>query len=75
MVAVWDVIAWELPTATARASTPVASTYAAASAGSVRTPGVCAPPLPPIAPSSASTHIPRSWSSPATSRVRATFSA
>ena len=33
-----SVIACELPTATARASTPVAATKAAASSGSVRTP-------------------------------------
>ena len=38
--AVRSVIACELPTATARASTPVASTNAAASSGSVRAPGL-----------------------------------
>ena len=38
----------------------VAATNAAASCGSVRTPGACAPSLPPIAPSSLSTHRP--WS-------------
>ena len=51
-------LAREAGTATARPSTPVPATNAAASPGSVRTPGVCAPPLPPIAPSSASTHTP-----------------
>ena len=51
-------IACLLPTATARASTEVAATNAAAWAGSVRTPGACALPFPPISPSSASIHNP-----------------
>ena len=49
--AVRVVIACELPTATASASTPVVATKATASAGSVRTPGAwalcAAPALPP----------------------------
>ena len=49
-----SVMACELPTATASASTPVAATNSAASPGSVRTPGACAPSLPPTSPSSAS---------------------
>ena len=53
--AVRSVIACEEPTATASASTPVSATNARASAGSVRTPGACAPSLPPISPSSPST--------------------
>ena len=68
-------MACELPTATARPSTPVAATKAAASSGSVRTPGACAPSLPPISPSSASTHTPASWARATTSRVAATLSA
>jgi len=53
--AVREVIACELPTATASASTWVASTNATASSGSVRTWGAWAPSLPPTSPSSAST--------------------
>ncbi len=49
-----SVMACELPTATASASTPVAATNSAASTGSVRTPGACAPSFPPTSPSSAS---------------------
>ena len=45
--AVRSVIACDEPTATASASTPVAATKSRASAGSVRTPGACAPSLPP----------------------------
>ena len=37
------------------------ATKAAASSGSVRTPGACTPSLPPISPSSASTQTPRAW--------------
>ena len=64
----------DVPTATARESTPVAATNAAASAGSVRTPGACTPSLPPTSPSSASTTTPRPWQCSTTARVAATFS-
>src|SRR5690606_29217286 len=72
--AVRSVIACELPTATASRSTPVASANRAASSGSVRTPGACAPSLPPISPISASTTAPAAWPSATTRRVSATFS-
>ena len=75
-----SVMACELPTATARASTPVAVTNSRASSGSVRAPGACAdsgawPSLPPTLPSSASSHSPRPWAQSAASRVAWTFSA
>ena len=69
------IIACELPTATASASTPVAAVNLAASAGSVRAPGACTPSLPPISPSSASTHTSRSWHQAATRAVAATLPA
>ena len=56
--AVRSVIACELPTATARASTPVSRAKASASRGLVRAPGAWTPSLPPISPSSASTLAP-----------------
>ena len=67
-------IACEEPTATASASTPVAATKAAASPGSVRTPGAWAPSLPPTSPSSLSTHSPRARSRRTAAEVAATFS-
>ena len=73
--AVRSVIACELPTATARASTPVSWAKAAASSGLVRTPGACTPSLPPISPSSASTLTPAAWQRSATVRVTARLSA
>src|SRR5512132_1868300 len=57
----WVSMAWEVPTATARASTLVAATKLAASSGSVRAPGACTPSLPPTSPSSASTQTARAW--------------
>ena len=70
-----SVMAWEEPTATASAPTPVSATKRAASSGSVRTPGAWAPSLPPISPSSASTSTPAASARSTTSRVVATFSA
>ena len=70
-----SVMACDEPTATASASTPVSATNRAASSGSVRTPGACAPSLPPISPSSASTSTPARAARSTTRRVVATFSA
>ncbi len=70
-----EVIACSLPTATARASTPVRATNSAASAGSVRTPGACAPSFPPTSPSSASIARPLAWHQAAISAVARRFSA
>src|ERR671935_180626 len=73
-----EVMACELPTATARASTPVRATYSLASPGSVRTPAACAlagaPGLPPTWPSSASSHSPAPWAQTTAARVAATLS-
>src|SRR5665647_2281054 len=48
----------QLEVETGSPSTPVLATNAHASSGSVRAPEACAPPFPPISPSSASTHRP-----------------
>ncbi len=66
-------MACELPTATASASAHVDAANARASSGSVRTPGACAPSLPPASPSSASTYTSARWQCSVTSRVAATF--
>ncbi len=66
-------MACELPTATARASTPVLATKAAASPGSVRAPAAWTPSLPPISPSSASTQTPSAWQCATTPAVARTF--
>ena len=66
-------MAWEVPTATARASTVVADTKPAAWSGSVRAPGRWAPSLPPTSPSSASTQTARAWQWAATCAVAATL--
>jgi hypothetical protein len=72
-LASWVSMAWEVPTATAKASTPVAATKLAASPGSVRAPGACAPSLPPTSSSSASTQTPRAWQWATTAAVAARF--
>jgi hypothetical protein len=70
-----SVIACDEPTATASASTPVASAKASASSGRVRAPGAWTPSLPPTSPISASTKTPWSWQNFVTSLVAATLSA
>src|SRR5258706_155005 len=76
-VAVRLVMACDEPTATARLSTPVASTNSAAWPGSVRTPGAWAlvtwDALPPTYPSSASTKTPCECKSMTARAVAATF--
>lgn len=74
------VMAWLLPMATARASTPESATKARASAGSVRAPAAWAssggsPCLPPTCPNSASIHSPWAWAQSAAARVAARLSA